>query len=1049
MDGNGQLEGETALGPTGEPMVAFRTILVCLSMLAAAAHSADISYDRDIRPILSENCFACHGPDPESRKAGLRLDTKDGATAIHDGHAAIVPGQPDESALIRRIVAADPEERMPPAETGKVIKPEQIELIRRWIAEGAEWPQHWAFVPPQRPPVPGTANTGWARNPIDSFVLQRLEREGLAPSPEADPLTLLRRASLDITGLPPSPEEIEDYLADDPATAYESAVERLLASPHFGERWARHWLDAAQFADSDGFEKDKPRQVWAWRDWVINALNNNMPYDRFVREQIAGDMLPGATQDQIVATGFLRNSLNNEEGGIDPEQFRMEALFNRMDVIGRAVLGLTVQCAQCHTHKYDPLTHEEYFRLFAYINNADEACMTVYTPEEQAERAELHKKIGAELERAKAEAPQWASEISAWEDTVRAQPRPAWHPVAMVFDDSTAGGQKCLPVGDGSYLAQGYAPTRNSPKSAGPSPLPTITAVRLDLLTDPNLPRGGPGRSVYGACALSEFELRVGPADGPFEEFDKWERIEIASAIADVDPPSRALGARFGDRDGPRKSTVGGIALAIDKDANTAWTTEIDPGRTNQPRHAIFKLAAPLHIAPGMKLGFRLVQNQGGWNSDDNQTNNLGRFKVSVTDAANLPGEAIPAAVLTALDKPQAARSVDEDNAIFAFWMSRQPSLAARHAAVEALWQQHPAGDTQLVYHERKEPRATHVLTRGDFLQPAAAVTPGTPAFLHAPPRDALPNRLGLAEWLTDRSSPTTARAMVNRTWQHYFGTGIVATAADLGSQGEPPSHPELLDWLAVELMDSGWDVKAIHRMIATSAAYRQSSRVTPELLERDPANRLLARGARFRVDGEIVRDIALAASGLLDPAVGGPSVFPPAPAFLFEPPASYGPKPWVVNDGDGAFRRALYTFRFRSVPYPALQAFDVPPGDAPCTRRVRSNTPLQALTTLNEPVFLDCARALAGEVLADIRANDAERLANAFRRCTGRAPEAAEVDVLQQFLDKQRKRLADGALNPQTILGGGEARAGDRERAAWTLTARVILNLDETITRE
>lgn len=1023
--------------------------LAVLLGLMPQARAQVPSFNHDVRPILSEHCFSCHGPDEASRKAKLRLDLHDDAVADRGGYAAIVPGQPDASAIMQRILSHDPDEVMPPPATKKSLKPEQIETLRAWIAGGATYEAHWAFVPPQRPELPPVSNPTWVRNPIDAFVLARLDQEGLSPTPEADPLTLLRRLSLDLIGLPPTPEEIDAYRAAPPETAYAAAVERLLASPHFGERWARHWLDAAQFADSDGFEKDKPRQVWAWRDWVINALNNNMPYDQFIREQIAGDLMPNATQDQRVATGFLRNSMNNEEGGIDPEQFRMEALFNRMDVIGRAVLGLTVQCAQCHTHKYDPLTHAEYYRLFAYINNADEACMTVYTPEEQTRRSTVLQKIDAELDQAKAEFPQWPNNMATWESIVRAQPQPTWKTVSLTFDDTTAGGQKCLPLDDGSYLAQGYAPTRNSPKSAAPSPLTTITAIRLDLLTDPNLPRGGPGRSVYGACALTEFELRIGPEGEPFENFDKWERVEIASAIADINPPSRALGARFGDRDGPRKSTVGGIALAIDKDGNTGWTTEIDPGRTNQPRFAIFTLATPLQVPPGMKLGFRLAQNQGGWNSDDNQTNNLGRFKISVTDATALPTEAIPVNIQSIVLKSPESRSAAESKTLFAHWLSKQPTLAARHTAIETLWQSHPAGDSQLVYHERENPRTTHLLTRGDFLQPAEALSPGTPAFLHPQSPGAPANRLGLAQWLTAQDSPTTARAMVNRTWQHYFGTGIVATSSDLGSQSDPPSHPELLDWLAVELMEAGWDAKAIHRLIVTSATYRQASQVSPALLERDPANRLLARGARFRVEGETVRDIALAASGLLNPTVGGPSVHPPAPAFLFEPPASYGPKPWPVDDGDGSFRRALYTFRFRSVPYPALQAFDVPPGDAPCTRRVRSNTPLQALTTLNEPVFLASARALAGQVLADIRANDAERLSAAFQRCTGRAPTPAELDVLQQFLDKQRKRLADGALNAQTLLGSDEARAGDRERAAWTLTARVILNLDETITRE
>lgn len=1025
-----------------------------LSLAVFCLHAAGdpVSFDRQIRPILSEACFQCHGPDPESRKAKLRLDTPDGAFADRGGYAAIVPGKPDESELIRRISSHDPDEMMPPPKSGEALSDAEVALIRDWIAQGAEWSMHWAFVPPQRHTVPGVDNPEWARNPIDGFILKRLGAEGLSPTPQADRVTLLRRLSLDLTGLPPTLDEIDRVTSDRSEDWYSALVERLLNSPHYGERWARDWLDASQYADSDGFEKDKPRQVWAWRDWVIRAFNGNMPYDQFVIEQIAGDLLPNPTQDQLVATGFLRNSMINEEGGIDPEQFRMEAQFNRVDIVGRAVLGLTTQCAQCHTHKYDPISHTEYYQMLAFLNNTDEACISVYSPEEQNQRDAILDLIAGIEVTIKQDRPDWRERVADWESTARAVPNPNWETLVLEFDDTSAGGQKCVPLGDDSYLAQGYAPTRFQPKMTATTTLTTITAVRLELLPEPNLPRGGPGRSIYGACALSEFELRVAPADTPIAEYDKWTAVPVASAIADVSPPQEVLGPEFPDKEGTKRYT-GPIELAIDGKAETAWTTDIDPEHRNRAHYAIFKLAEPLTIESGMALAFRLSQQHGGWNSDDNQNNNLGRFRLSVTDATDLPGTALPVAAQDALEVDAGARSDAESRAIFSAWRATVPELSEANARIAALWRSLPSGTTQLVMHERENPRATHRLERGDFLKPAEAVEPGVPVFMHALDAGGSPDRLDFARWLVSPESPTTARSFVNRVWQHYFGKGIVETSSDLGTQGDPPSHPELLDWLAVEFMESGWDVKALHRLIVTSAAYRQASKTTPDLLERDPYNRFLARGARFRVSGETVRDIALASSGLLNDRLGGPSVFSPAPEFLFQPPASYGPKIWNTVQGPDRYRRALYTFRYRSVPYPALQVFDTPAGDAPCTRRDRSNSPLQALTTLNEPLFFECARGLAEDTLTHGGDANRPRIEYAFRRCTSRVPEDGEVATLEAFLEKQQSRIAVGELSADSILksAGWDGGVIDNaaELAAWTLTARVMLNLDEALVRQ
>lgn len=1014
-------------------------IIAAIGLVWCIVHASSkaedgVSFERQIQPILSRACFQCHGPDETARKAKLRLDVKENAFAQREHGAAIVPGKPDESELVRRISSSDPDMQMPPPKHGDRISPENIALIRKWITAGAPWTRHWSFVPPQQSPLPEVGDPAWSRNPIDRFIFTRLEKEGLHPTPEADRQTLIRRLYLDIIGLPPTLEEIAQAEADKSDQWYDALVERLLASPHYGEKWARNWMDAAQYADSDGFEKDKPRFVWAWRDWVIRALNENKPYDRFVIEQIAGDMLPSPSQDQIVATGFLRNSMINEEGGIDPEQFRMEAQFNRMDIIGRAVLGLTIQCAQCHSHKYDPLTQTEYYQMMSFLNNEHEACITVLSPDERKQRDSILQQVRAIEDRIKSAYPDWRERVAAWDSQSKATPQPGWESIALEFDDTTAGGQKCIAQGDNSYLAQGYAPTQFQPKMYGKTSLSRITAVRLELLPDPNLPRGGPGRSIYGACALSEFEMRIAPEGTPIADWDKWTKVDIASAIADVNPPQRLLGTEFPKKEKENRIT-GPIEFAIDGRSETAWTTDIDPFRRNKAHTAIFVLAKPLEVPLGSLIAFRPAQQHGGWNSDDNQNNNLGRFRFSVTDADAVPSRIVP----------------EDEDALFAQWRESVPELSYVNMEILSLLRSAPSGTTQLVMKERETPRITHRLERGDFLKPAEEVKPGVPAFLNPLNVQGMPTRLDFARWLVSKDAPTTARAFVNRIWQQYFGQGIVATSSDLGTQGEAPTHPELLDWLAYDFMHMDWDVKHLHRLIVTSATYKQSSTVSAEALEHDPYNRLLSRGARFRLEGETVRDVALTASGLLNPAVGGPSVYPPAPEYLFQPPASYGPKTWRTDTGQDQYRRALYTFRFRSVPYPALQVFDTPSGDAPCTRRVRSNTPLQALTTLNEPLYVACARGLAEATLANGGATPQARIEYAFRRCVTRAPDPDEVAALERFLNKQEQRLNAGELKPDAILSANDPKSevkNPAELAAWTLVARAILNLDETITR-
>jgi hypothetical protein len=1000
----------------------------------------DDALSRQAQAILAESCYGCHGPGQQM--AGLRLDT--GAQKV------VTPGHSADSLLIKRVTGANGQARMPMG--AAALSADKIATLAKWIDAGAVLPtpkRHWAFIPPVRPAVPPSSRPAWVRNPIDAFLLARLDREGLMPSPEADRATLLRRASLDLIGLPPTPAELDAFLADRSPNAYEKQIDRLLASPHYGERWARIWLDAARYADSNGYEKDAPRLVWFYRDWVINALNHDMPYNQFVVEQIAGDLLPNATQDQKVATGFLRNSMVNEEGGIDPEQFRMEAMYDRIDAIGKGILGVTIQCAQCHNHKYDPLTQEEYYRIFAFLNNAHESDIAVYTPIEQAKRDEILRRtaeIEAQLQR---RTPDWRQRMAAWEDALPAQPQ--WRTLELSVDDISTGGERELPMKDGSMLALGYAPTKHTVKFTAKTDLTRITAVRLELLMDPNLPDGGPGRSIKGTGALTEFRVEGASPDKP----DAFTKIKIAKASADFNQPEMALEKKFDDKSGNHRVT-GPVQFAIDDRNDTAWGIDAGPGQRNQPRKAVFNFQKPVENSRGAILNLYLKQDHGGANSDDNENNNFGRIRLSVTDVTDPVADPVPAAVRAILKTPRARRAPADEQAIFRYWRTTAPEWSAENEAIARLWREHPEGSRQLVLAERTEdPRETHILKRGDFLQPDRAVTPGVPSFLNPLPAGAAPNRLTFARWLAARDSPTTARSIVNRVWQAYFGTGIVATVENFGTQADAPSNQQLLDWLAVEFMDSGWSLKKLQRLIATSAAYRQSSNVSPELLAKDPDNRLIARGPRYRVDAEIVRDIALAASGLLNAEIGGPSVYPPAPALLFQPPASYAPKTWAVAQGAERFRRALYTFRFRSVPYPMLQAFDAPNGEMSCVRRTRSDTPLQALTTLNEPLFVASAQALAARALKEGGSSDRDRVTYAFRLCTARTPSPAEADVLLQLLAKEDSRLADGWLSAIDLAGvkpGATALPADstpRRLAAWTSVARVLLNLDETITKE
>ncbi len=925
---------------------------------------------------------------------------------------------------------------------------------------------HWAFKAPVRTIPPKVNGKNWVRNPIDNFVLARLEKEKLKPSPEADKATLLRRVSLDLIGLPPTIAELDAFLADKSGDAYENQVDRLLASPHYGERWGRVWLDAARYADSDGFEKDKPRFIWNYRDWVINAFNRNLPYNDFIIQQIAGDELPHATQDELVATGFLRNSMLNEEGGVDPEQFRMDAMFDRMDVIGKSVLGLTIQCAQCHNHKFDPLKQEEYYKMFAFLNNDHEASMAAYTAAEQQQRADLLRQMRELEEGLRRRTPDWEQRVAAWEDSVKTN-QPEW--VELECRNSSGdNGERFYYFADHSIRAASYAPTKWTAVFKATNSLPYIGGFRLEQLTDPDLPCNGPGRSIKGMSTLSEFNVEAEDA----KDSNKKVNVKFVKATADYSNAEKSLEAEFDDRSGAKR-VYGPVDFAIDGKSDTAWGIDAGPGRRNQPRKAVFIPDKPIAFTNGVILTFRLLQNHGGWNSDDNQNHNLGRFRLSVTSVTNAVADPVPAGVREIFKLDRERRTPAQTATVFSYWRTTLPEFKEVNDQIEVLWKQWPEGTPTLTLVARKnngaadEMRPAYVLNRGDWLKPDREVEAGVPAFLNPLPAGSDNSRLTLARWLVDPKAPTPARVFVNRLWQACFGIGLVDTPEDFGMRAPEPSHPGLLDWLAVEFMNpsmvtpggepsQAWDIKHVLRLIVTSAAYRQSSRVTHELYERDQYNRLLARGPRFRVDAEIVRDITLEASGLLNENFGGPGVTPPAPAFLFQPPASYGPKVWNDDSGPNRYRRAVYTFRFRSVPYPMLQTFDAPNGDFSCVRRLRSNTPLQALVSLNEAVFMECAQALALQSLEHGGDNNQERITYAFRRCVGRRPTADELGELQKLLQRETTHISEGWVDiPALATGKSEPiktlpkGATPTQLAAYTVMSRVLLNLDETITKE
>ncbi len=1016
------------------------TVFLALAPLAFAAEPAP-TYNRDIRPILSDNCFNCHGSDAGSRKSGLRLDDRDAALkGGKSGAPAIVPGKPQESELLLRVRSPHDDEAMPPPDKKPRLAAADIAKLERWIAAGAPYEAHWSFIPP----VAAKAGQG---NPIDAFVRARLARSGLQPSPAADPATLVRRLYLDVIGLPPTPAEVAAFSRD----GFAATLDQLLARPAFGEKWARHWLDAARYADSNGYEKDLPREQWAWRDWVIDAFNRDLPYNQFLVEQIAGDLLPGATPEQVVATGFLRNSMINEEGAIIPEQFRKDEMFDRMDCLGKAVLGLTLQCAQCHTHKFDPISQDEYYGLFAFLNNTYEAQSWVHTPEQRQQIAGIDRAIAGLEDRLRAARPEWKKELAAWEDGVRAQLLP-WTTLVASELGSDSGLNHPTQEADGSILTLGHPTARGAIYAVTDMNLNGATGLRFEALTHGDLAYRGPGRSKYGTWAVSELKVSAKVPGGT-----EWQPLRLKNATADFSEPDGKLEDEWkADFDKEGKRTRGPVAHLIDGDKLTGWRADRGPGRRNQESVAAVQFECPVEYPAGTKFRIDIFTDHGGGGSDRLNVM-VGCLRLAFTRAPDPRVPAVNHAAVLALAVPPAQRTPEQKRAVFTAWRESLADAKEINDAIAAEWKKYPAAPTSVLHLAERAPadtRATQLLDRGAWDRPKHTVAPGVLAALHPFPADAPRNRLGFARWLADPRSPLTARVAVNRVWQAVFGTGLVETAEDFGTRAPVPEYLEVLDALAVEFMADGWSHKRLLRTILSSETYRQSSVASPALLERDPTNRLLARGPRFRLEAEVVRDTALGIAGLLSPTVGGRSIFPPVPQSVID--YNYvKPTYWIPAQGPERYRRALYVFRKRSMPDPVMSAFDAPNADIACARRPRSNTPLAALTSLNEPVFVEAARAVALRVLREGGATDAARADYAYRLCTARPIRDHERETVLALLRDTRQRLADGWLNPREITTGDVAKlpalppdATPQDAAAWTIVARVLLNLDETLTK-
>jgi hypothetical protein len=1016
----------------------FGLILLALAQLQAAG----VEFNRDVRPILSDKCYVCHGPDAASKHVPFRLDSEAAAKAdLGGGRHAIIEGNADASPLVQRTSATKPAQRMPPVSSGLTLTPAEIATLREWVAEGAKWQKHWSFIPPVRPEIPQVKNQAWVRRPIDAFVLQKLDREGLTPSPEANRETLIRRVSLDLTGLPPTPSEIDAFLADHSPNAYEKVVDRLLASPRYGERMAFRWLDAARYADTNGYQFDGERIMWRWRDWVIDAFNRNQPFNLFTRDQIAGDMLPNATLEQKMATGFNRNHRANTEDGIIPAEYAVEYVVDRVETTSAVFMGATLGCARCHNHKYDPYTQKEFYQLFSYFNNVpeqgramkygnSEPMIPAPTKAEQADLAALDRKSQAAENALHAEEATIAKGQKQWER------------------------QLTTPV----Y----WTPTRD-----------LETAV------------------VYGRGSLATvFNGKTFVNRGPAARFDIEDKFSLSAWIYSDGIPDGSIMSRM--IDGPKGK---GFGVHMDKgrvhvNFTSNWDDDairIETERVLEPKmwHHIAVTYSGLRMAKGIEVYvdgkpektrvlldmlYRPLRNAGrvfgepfrigaGWGPDRRFRGRIDEVRVysRVLDDRDIAVLALGESVNDIAHKPESQRSNIENFELRSAYLAdaapaeirvlseRIDALLDERAKLEATF------PTVMVMAEADPPKSTFLLVRGAYDHPGEKVSPGVPAVLPPLPPGEPNNRLGFADWLISPGNPLLARVIVNRFWQMYFGVGIVKTVEDFGSQGEWPSNPELLDWLATEFIRSGWDVKALQKLIVTSATYRQSSEATPELLQRDPENRLLARGPRFRLPAEMIRDQALSVAGLLVDKVGGPSVKPYQPEGLWKE-ISMQDMDYVQSHGDDLYRRSLYTFWKRTIAPPEMINFDSANREACVVRETRTNTPLQALNLMNDVTYVEAARFVGQRMMKEGGASAEDRIRYGYRLVMGHWPTKAQQDVLLDNLRFHLDYFSD-SKKVDAYLAQGESRPDAkldrRELAAYASVGSLLLNLDESMTKE
>lgn len=1017
-------------------------VVLLATFRPVCSHASDkVDFDRDIRPILSNTCYTCHGPDANNRATELRFDLEESLFGEHD-EPVVVRGKPGDSALIARVTSGDPDYRMPPVDSKQQLSKSQIELLTQWVEQGAPYSGHWSFQPVVRPEPPEVTTAQWPQNGIDHFVLNRMTERKLQPSERASKETLIRRVTLDLIGLPPTLAEVDAFLADDSPNAFEKVVDRLLASERFGEHFATGWLDAARYADSNGYQQDRTRTLWPWRDWVVRAFNSNMPFDQFTIEQLAGDQLENAALDQQVATGFHRNHMLNGEGGRIAEESRVEYVMNRVETTGAVWLGLTVGCARCHDHKYDPISQREFYQLYSYFNSIDESgrvdaggnanpVLPVPTEEQSAKKVELGTKL-ADLQKELRSVTTVERQL-AWEKAKLAvlskdNRPPVWEllkPERFVSEQ----GQTMTVQADGSMLLTGKNPKNDNYEIEFVSGSSGITGIRIEAVPHADFTKGGFARSDSGNFVLTDFSVQAKRS-----KENNFSPIKIASAKASFEQ--------------------GGLKIEKSFDGNpaTGWAVH-NPSNMKIPRQAVYVFEKPIDGSEGTSLIVRMKHES------PHAFHNLSRFRILVTtqpepklDTSDGGREAL----VSALKIESAKRSDAQKKLVAEEFRKGDPEVVAVQKKVDATKKQQSDLDKQIVrtmvMRERKDARETFVLNRGVWDQPIKEqpIQPGTPDCLPGLPGDAPKNRLTLAKWVVSKENPLTPRVVVNRYWQHFFGTGLVTTVEDFGSQGERPTHPQLLDWLAAEFVESGWNVKHMLKLIVMSAAYQQSSKATPELLEVDSSNQWIARGARFRLTSQAIRDQALMVSGLLVNKLGGPPVKPYQPLGIWSD-LSLGKIKYVQDHGESLYRRTLYTF-WRRASSPTM-LFDVASRQVCKVRTSRTNTPLHALVLMNDDTYVEASRKLAERVMLEGGTSDEDRLAYGFRLATCRHATDAERSVLVDVLKKVRVDYEADAEKVKALLARGESAVNEqldrKQLAAYAAVLNMILNLDEVITKE